>query len=178
MHVEVERRRIVDDRLGRRGIDWDGHRLEIARALLHEPEIPNNTGNIGRTCIATGCGLHLIHPLGFSTDEKACRRAGLDYWEHVDPVVHDSFAAFEAELPRLGVPFFMTVEGPGNLFEMEIPDEAVFVFGSESKGLPPAVRDRYRDRLVRLPIVDPRVRSLNLSTAVGVTLYEALRRRR
>lgn len=116
-------------------------------------------------------------PLGFHLGERWLRRAGLDYWKHVAPRLHDSFAAFEAEMPRLGVPFFMTVEGPGNLFEMEIPDEAVFVFGSESKGLPPAVRDRYRDRLAHLPIVDPRARSLNLSTAVGITLYEALRRR-
>ncbi len=150
----------------------------MLHVVLVEPEIPWNTGNAGRTCLAAGAKLHLVKPLGFHLGERWLRRAGLDYWEHVDPQLHESSAAFEAELPRLGVPFFMTVEGSGNLFEMEIPDEAVFVFGSESKGLPPGVRDRYRDRLVRLPIVDPRVRSLNLSTAVGITLYEALRRRR
>ena len=150
----------------------------MLHVVLVEPEIPWNTGNAGRTCLAAGAKLHLVKPLGFHLGERWLRRAGLDYWEHVEPVVHDSFAAFEALLPKLGVPFFMTAEGPGNLYEMEIPDEAVFVFGSESKGLPPAARERYRDRLVRLPIVDPRARSLNLSTAVGITLYEALRRRR
>jgi tRNA (cytidine/uridine-2'-O-)-methyltransferase len=118
-----------------------------------------------------------VKPLGFHLGERRLRRAGLDYWAHVDPVLHDSFAAFERELPRLGVPFFMTVEGPGNLFEIEIPEDAAFLFGSEGRGLPHEVRERYRDRLVRLPIVDPRVRSLNLSTAVGVMLYEAPRRR-
>lgn len=150
----------------------------MLHVVLVEPEIPWNTGNAGRTCLAAGAKLHLVKPLGFHLGERWLRRAGLDYWEHVDPRLHESFAAFETELPRLGVPFFMTVEGPGNLFEMEIPDEAVFVFGSESKGLPAHARERYRDRLLRLPIVDPRVRSLNLSTAVGITLYEALRRRR
>jgi tRNA (cytidine/uridine-2'-O-)-methyltransferase len=150
----------------------------MLHVVLVEPLIPWNTGNAGRTCLAAGAKLHLVRSLGFHLGERWLRRAGLDYWEHVDPVVHDSFEAFEAELPGLGVPFFMTVEGSGNLFDMEIPDEAVFVFGSESKGLPPAVRERHRGRLVRLPIVDPRARSLNLSTAVGITLYEALRRRR
>ncbi|HEX5138060.1 MAG TPA: tRNA (cytidine(34)-2'-O)-methyltransferase [Planctomycetota bacterium] len=150
----------------------------MLHVVLVEPEIPWNTGNAGRTCLAAGAKLHLVRPLGFHLGERWLRRAGLDYWEHVDPVVHDSFAAFEAELPRLGVPFFMSVEGPQNLFDLEIPDEAVFVFGSEGKGLAPEVRERYGDRLTRLPIVEPRARSLNLSTAVGVTIYEALRRRR
>jgi tRNA (cytidine/uridine-2'-O-)-methyltransferase len=150
----------------------------MLHVVLVEPEIPWNTGNAGRTCLAAGARLHLVRPLGFHLGERWLRRAGLDYWEHVDPVVHGSFAELEAELPTLGVPFFMTVEGPGNLYDMEIPDEAVFVLGNESRGLPPAVRERYRDRLARLPIVDPRARSLNVSTAVGITLYEALRRRR
>jgi len=149
----------------------------MLHVVLVEPEIPWNTGNAGRTCLAAGARLHLVKPLGFHLGERWLRRAGLDYWKHVEPRLHESFAAFEAELPSLGVPFFMTVEGPGNLFDMEIPDEAVFIFGSEGRGLPPAVREKYRERLVRLPIVDPRARSLNLSTAVGITLYEAMRRR-
>jgi len=149
----------------------------MLHVVLVEPEIPWNTGNAGRTCLAAGARLHLVKPLGFHLGERWLRRAGLDYWKHVEPRLHESFAAFEAELPSLGVPFFMTVEGPGNLYEMEIPDEAVFIFGSEGRGLPPAVREKYRERLVRLPIVDPRARSLNLSTAVGITLYEAMRRR-
>ncbi|MFI5402494.1 MAG: tRNA (cytidine(34)-2'-O)-methyltransferase [Planctomycetota bacterium] len=149
----------------------------MLHVVLVEPEIPWNTGNAGRTCLAAGAKLHVVKPLGFHLGERWLRRAGLDYWEHVEPRLHESFAAFEAELPRLGVPFFMTADGAGNLYEMEIPDEAVFVFGSESRGLRGHVRDRYHDRLVRLPVVDSRVRSLNLSTAVGVTVYEALRRR-
>ncbi len=149
----------------------------MLHVVLVEPEIPWNTGNAGRTCLAAGAKLHLVKPLGFHLGERWLRRAGLDYWEHVEPRLHESFAAFEALLPRLGVPFFMTADGPWNLYEMEIPDEAVFVFGSESRGLSGQVRDRYHDRLVRLPIVDPRARSLNLSTAVGITVYEALRRR-
>jgi tRNA (cytidine/uridine-2'-O-)-methyltransferase len=150
----------------------------LLHVVLVEPEIPWNTGNAGRTCLAAGAKLHLVRPLGFHLGERWLRRAGLDYWAHVDPVIHDSFAAFEAELPRLGPPFFLTVEGPGNLFEVGIPEDAVFVFGSESRGLPEGVRERYADRLVRIPILDPRVRSLNLSTAVGITLFEALRRGR
>jgi tRNA (cytidine/uridine-2'-O-)-methyltransferase len=150
----------------------------LLHVVLVEPEIPWNTGNAGRTCLAAGAKLHLVKPLGFHLGERWLRRAGLDYWEHVEPVVHDSFAAFEALLPSLGVPFFMSADGPGNLFEMAIPDEAVFVFGNESRGLRGHVRDRYADRLVRLPIVGTRVRSLNLSTAVGITVYEAMRRRR
>jgi tRNA (cytidine/uridine-2'-O-)-methyltransferase len=149
----------------------------MLHVVLVEPRIPWNTGNAGRTCLAAGARLHLVRPLGFHLGERWVRRAGLDYWEHVAPVVHDSFAAFEALLPTLGAPFFMSAEGPASLFGTAIPADAVFVFGSESTGLPPAARERYPDRLVHLPIVDPRVRSLNLSTAVGITLYEALRRR-
>jgi tRNA (cytidine/uridine-2'-O-)-methyltransferase len=150
----------------------------MLHVVLVEPEIPWNTGNAGRTCLAAGARLHLVKPLGFHLGERWLRRAGLDYWEHVEPVVHDSFEAFEVVLPGLGLPFFMSADGPGNLFEMEIPPDAVFVFGSESRGFRGHVRDRYFDRLVRLPIADARVRSLNLSTAVGIAVYEALRRRR
>jgi tRNA (cytidine/uridine-2'-O-)-methyltransferase len=138
----------------------------MLHVVLVAPEIPWNTGNAGRTCLAAQARLHLVRPLGFHLTDRWLRRAGLDYWEHVDPVVHDSLEAFEAS------------EGPGNLYDMEIPDEAVFVFGSESTGLPPTLRERYKDRLTHLPILDPRARSLNLSTAVGITVYEALRRRR
>jgi len=149
----------------------------VLHVVLVEPEIPWNAGNAGRTCLAAGARLHLVRPLGFSLAERRVRRAGLDYWEHVDPVVHESFAAFEAELPRLGAPLFLSAEGRESIFDAEIANDAVFVFGGEGNGLAPAVRERYRDRLVRLPMLDPRVRSLNVSTAVGIVLYEALRRR-
>ncbi|MHC4547322.1 MAG: tRNA (cytidine(34)-2'-O)-methyltransferase [Planctomycetota bacterium] len=144
--------------------------------VLVEPEIAWNTGNAGRTCLAVGAQLHLVRPLGFALDEKQVRRAGLDYWEHVRPVVHESFAAFEAVLPDLGEPFFLCAEAERSLFDVPLPGDAVFVFGKESVGLAPAIRERYRPHQVRLPRRDARVRSLNVSTAVGIVLYEALRR--
>jgi tRNA (cytidine/uridine-2'-O-)-methyltransferase len=144
---------------------------------LVEPEIAWNTGNAGRTCLAAGAQLHLVEPLGFSLANKQVRRAGLDYWEHVAPVVHESFPAFEAALAALGAPFLLSAEADRSFYEVAIPRDAVFIFGKESVGLPRSIRARYRDRLVSLPVRDPRVRSLNVSTAVGVVLYEALRRR-
>ena len=144
--------------------------------VLVEPEIPWNTGNAGRTCLAAGAQLHLVRPLGFRLHERDLRRAGLDYWEHVRPVVHDSFAAFERQLPELGPPLFLTADGSRTLYEVEIPGDAVFVFGGESTGLDARIRERYAERCVRLPIRGERVRSLNVSTAVGVVLYEAVRR--
>lgn len=151
-----------------------GSMLHIA---LVEPEIAWNTGNVGRTCLATGARLHLVAPLGFSLDEKRVRRAGVDYWKHVDPVLHADFDAFETALPALGAAWFFSADAERTLYEVEIADPAVLVFGKESVGFSPAIRERYRDRLVRLPMPDDRVRSLNLSTCVGIAAYEALRRR-
>ena len=149
----------------------------MLHVALIEPEIAWNTGNLGRTCLAAGARLHLVEPLGFSLDEKQVRRAGLDYWKHVDPVVHGSFEAFERVLPDLGEAWFFSADADRTLYEVEIGDPAVFVFGKESVGFSAAIRERYRDRMVRLPVLDDRVRSLNLSTAAGIALYEALRRR-
>jgi tRNA (cytidine/uridine-2'-O-)-methyltransferase len=148
----------------------------VHHIALVEPEIAWNTGNAGRTCLAAGAQLHLVEPLGFSLSEKQVRRAGLDYWEFVAPVVHASLEAFEAALPALGTPFLLSAEAERSLFDVAIPEDAVFIFGRESVGLPASLRARYADRLVSLPVRDPRVRSLNLSTAVGVVAYEALRR--
>ena len=143
--------------------------------LIH-PEIPWNTGNAGRTCLAAGAQLHLVRPLGFSREERRVRRAGVTYWEHVRPVVHDSLAAFEEALPGLGEPLLLSAEADRTLYEVAIPDNAVFIFGRESDGLPADMRERYSDRLVRLPMQSNQVRSLNVSTAVGIVLYEALSR--
>ena len=140
-----------------------------------EPEIPWNTGNAGRTCLAAGAQLHLVGPFGFSLDEKQVRRAGVDYWEHVSPVVHDDLAAFESKLPALGEPFFFSAEAERTLYQVEIPANAVFLFGRESVGFDASLRARYRDRLVRIPQFDERVRSINVSTCVGIALYEAIR---
>jgi tRNA (cytidine/uridine-2'-O-)-methyltransferase len=144
---------------------------------LVEPEIHWNTGNAGRTCLAAGAQLHLVEPLGFSLDEKEVRRAGLDYWPQVDPRVWPSWAAFEKRLPELGEPFFFSAEAERDYWSAIYPERSVLVFGRESVGLPPEIRQRYRDRLLKIPMLDPELRSLNLSTSVAVVLYEVLRQR-
>ena len=141
--------------------------------VLHEPEIPNNTGNIGRTCIATGCALHLIRPLAFDTSEKACRRAGLDYWPRLQPREHDSFDAYLAREapPRL---WFFTTKAAAPLWHANLQPGDHLVFGKETRGLPDALLARFPDRAVVLPMV-PHERSLNLATAVCAAVDEGLR---
>lgn len=143
--------------------------------VLVEPEIHWNTGNAGRSCLAAGAQLHLVEPLGFSLDEREVRRAGLDYWERVKPRVWPGWDALEAALPQLGEPYFASPDAGPDLWQVRYPERTVLVFGRESVGLPAAVRERYADRLVRLPMRDPDLRSVNLSTCVGVLLYEVLR---
>lgn len=145
--------------------------------VLVEPEIHWNTGNAGRTCLAAGARLHLVEPLGFSLGEREVRRAGLDYWPRVDPRVWPSWAAFEERMPELGEPFFFSAEATRDFWSVAYPENAVLVFGRESVGLPREVRERYRERLVKIPILDPEIRSLNLSTSVALALYEVLRQR-
>jgi len=148
-------------------------------ALVH-PEIHWNTGNAGRTCLATGAKLHLIEPLGFSLDEKQVRRAGLDYWEHVDLQVWPGWDAFERELPRLGEPYFFSTKATRQLWDapLGVAKDVVLVFGRETGGLPPDLHARFVERFVRMPILSPHVRSLNLSTAVALGVYEVLRQQR
>ena len=144
---------------------------------LIEPEIAWNTGNAGRSCLAFGAKLHLVGPLGFSLDEKRVRRAGLDYWKHVDPVVHDNWEEYAAQAAALPPAYYLSADAPRTLDEIEFAPSNTFVFGKESVGLDPELRERMSDRLVRLPIHDDRIRSLNVSTCVGIVLYEAWRRR-
>lgn len=148
--------------------------------VLVHPEIHWNTGNAGRTCLAAGATLHLIEPLGFSLEERQVKRAGLDYWEHVDLRVWPSWDAFEAELPALGAPFFFSTKAQTEFWDAPLgePDDVVLVFGRETAGLPADLHERYADRFISMPILSPRVRSLNLSTTVGIAVYEVLRRRR
>ena len=148
--------------------------------VLVHPEIHWNTGNAGRTCLAAGAMLHLIRPLGFSLQERQVKRAGLDYWEHVDPRVWPDWDAFENELPILGHPYFFSAKAKRLLWDEPLgaPADVVLIFGGETAGLPPELHERYGDRFVRMPILSPRVRSLNLSTAVAIALYEVLRQRR
>ncbi len=143
--------------------------------VLVEPEIHWNTGNVGRTCLAAGAQLHLVEPLGFSLDEKQVRRAGLDYWEHVQPRLWPRFEALEQQLPALGEPFFFCPGTEATLWDVRFPETTVLLFGRESEGFAPAIRRRYRERLVDIPMSDARVRALNLSTCVGIAIYEVLR---
>jgi tRNA (cytidine/uridine-2'-O-)-methyltransferase len=148
--------------------------------VLVHPEIHWNTGNAGRTCLAAGATLHLIEPLGFSLDERQVKRAGLDYWEYVDLRVWPDWDSFDAQLPTLGEPYFFSTKATRVLWDVPLARSAdlVLVFGRETGGLPHDLHERYRDRFVTLPMVSPRVRSLNLSTSVGIAVYEVLRQRR
>ncbi|HKH46960.1 MAG TPA: tRNA (cytidine(34)-2'-O)-methyltransferase [Thermoanaerobaculia bacterium] len=146
--------------------------------VLVEPEIHWNTGNAGRTCLAAGARLHLVEPLGFSLDEREVRRAGLDYWPRVDLRVWPSWEEIEGRLPEMGEPFFFSSEASQTFWDVAYPRRSVLVFGRESAGLPPEIRERWRDRLVSIPMLDPGLRSLNLSTSVALALYEILRQRR
>src|SRR5688572_1723600 len=147
--------------------------------VLVHPEIHWNTGNAGRTCLAAGATLHLIEPLGFSLDERQVRRAGLDYWEHVDLRVWTDWATFERELPGFGAPWFFSTRAAQLLWDAPLADDedVVLVFGRETGGLPADLHARFAHRFVRMPIASPRVRSLNLSTSVGIAVYEVLRQR-
>lgn len=148
--------------------------------VLVNPEIHWNTGNAGRTCLAAGATLHLVEPLGFSLDARQVKRAGLDYWEHVGVRVWAGWDAFERELPSLGTPFFLSTKGSRVLWDARFDeaDDVVLIFGRETEGLPADLHQRFADRLFGLPMQSPLVRSLNLSTAVGIAVYEVLRQRR
>jgi tRNA (cytidine/uridine-2'-O-)-methyltransferase len=146
--------------------------------VLVHPEIAWNTGNAGRTCLAAAAQLHLVRPLGFSLDEREVRRSGLDYWPRVRPVLWQDWATFEAALPGLGEPFLFSAEAPRELWDVTFPPRSVLVFGRESGGLPDQVRARFPDRLTCIPMADTKMRSLNLSTAVAIALYEVLRQHR
>jgi tRNA (cytidine/uridine-2'-O-)-methyltransferase len=142
--------------------------------VLVEPEIPPNTGSIGRLCVATDTPLHLIEPLGFVIDDKHLRRAGLDYWPHVQLHVHCNWAAFEAARPPGRLVCF-AARAPRSYLDVRYRPDDLLVFGGESRGLPPAIREAHAENLVGIPIDSPHVRSLNLANAVAIALYEARR---
>ena len=148
--------------------------------VLVNPEIHWNTGNAGRSCLAAGAALHLVRPLGFSLDDREVKRAGLDYWEHVDLRIWDTWQDIERALPTLGEPYFFSTRGQRAIWDAPLAGTAdvVLVFGSETGGLPAHIHRNFGDRMLQMPILSPHVRSLNLSTAVGVALYEVLRQRR
>ncbi len=143
--------------------------------VLHEPEIPQNTGNIARTCAATGAALHLIRPLGFAIDDKKLKRAGLDYWHHLDITYYDGLDDFFLQHPDARV-YYFTTKAPHVYTEIEYPNEVFLMFGKETKGLPESLLQQHPDTCVRLPMREG-LRSLNLSNTVAVAVYEVLRQR-
>jgi tRNA (cytidine/uridine-2'-O-)-methyltransferase len=143
--------------------------------VLVEPEIPPNTGNVARLCAATGCALHLVEPLGFRIDDRALKRAGLDYWDALGVVIHPSLDAF---LGAFGVErlWLFSTRAPRRYTDAEFARGDALVFGKETAGLPQALLDAHPDRALRIPMRGNAVRSINLSTAVGVATYAALAR--
>ena len=141
--------------------------------VLVEPEIPQNCGNIARTCAATGCRLHLIHPLGFDTSEKAVRRAGLDYWSLVEVREYENLADFFAE-NKVEQMWCLSTKAPRCYTEAAYEDECYLFFGKETKGLPEDFLEQNRQCCVKIPM-RAEARSLNLSNAVAITVFEALR---
>ena len=146
----------------------------MLHVALWEPEIPPNTGNVARLCAATDTRLHLIGRLGFRLDDRSLKRAGCDYWPSVDVRIHAAMSDLYAELPEGRV---WVVETPGErtYTQADFAEGDCLLFGSESRGLPEEVRERHADRLIGIPMPTGKVRSLNLATAVGIVLYEALR---
>jgi tRNA (cytidine/uridine-2'-O-)-methyltransferase len=142
--------------------------------VLVAPEIPQNTGSIGRLCVASGSTLHLIDPLGFTIDDRHLRRAGLDYWRHVRMVRHASWEAFTSARPP-GRLLCFSARAPRSYTTLRYREDDLLVFGSESRGLPPAIRGAHVDATFGIPLAREQVRSLNLATAVAIVLYEALR---
>ena len=141
--------------------------------VLHEPEIPQNTGNIARTCAATGAALHLIRPLGFAIDDRKLKRAGLDYWHQLDITYYDGLDDFYAKNPEAEVYYFST-KAPHLYTQIEYPNPVFIMFGKETKGLPEELLHSNPDRCVRLPMREG-LRSLNLSNSVAIAVYEILR---
>jgi tRNA (cytidine/uridine-2'-O-)-methyltransferase len=141
--------------------------------VLVEPEIPANTGNISRTCAATGTILHLVRPLGFDTDDRTLKRAGLDYWHSVHIEYHDSFDEVLAKYPQ-GRFFYASTKASKLYSQFEYQDGDFFVFGKETKGLPQELIDANMDTCIKMPMTD-KVRSLNLSNSAAIIVYEALR---
>lgn len=154
-----------------------GRRDDMIHIVLVEPEIPQNTGNIARTCAATGSRLHLIEPLGFKLEDRYLKRAGLDYWHMVNVEVHSDLGSFMAKWQ--GYPFYYASTKAGrNYAEVQYPSESdVFlVFGKESRGLPENLLSRVYDHCIRIPMIEE-ARSLNLSNSVAIVTYEVLRQR-
>ncbi|MCM1568991.1 MAG: tRNA (cytidine(34)-2'-O)-methyltransferase [Roseburia sp.] len=141
--------------------------------VLHQPEIPANTGNIGRTCVATGTGLHLIEPLGFRLNEKEIKRAGMDYWQQLEVTRYVNFARFQEEHPGVKL-WLSTTKATRSYTEVSYGPNDYIMFGKESAGIPEEILVEHEEDCIRIPML-PGIRSLNLSNSVAIVLYEALR---
>ena len=147
--------------------------MGVLNIVLHEPEIPANTGNIGRTCVATGTRLHLIEPLGFRLNEKAIKRAGMDYWEHLDVTRYLDYEDFLKKNPGAKI-YYATTKAPQTYTDVHYEDDCFIMFGKESAGIPEEILVEHPEECVRIPMIGE-TRSLNLSNSVAIVLYEALR---
>ncbi len=146
--------------------------MAIINIVMVEPEIPQNTGNVARTCAATGARLHLVGPMGFKIDDKKLKRAGLDYWQYLDITYYDNIDEFFQK--NQGEFYYFTTKALHNHSDIEYPDNCYLLFGKETKGLPEELLLKNRDRCVRIPMIED-ARSLNLSNSVAIGVYEVLR---
>ncbi len=147
--------------------------VEMINIVLHEPEMPANTGNIGRTCVATGARLHLIEPLGFQINDKMLKRAGLDYWDKLDVTIYDDYQDFLNRNPGAKI-YMATTKAPQTYTEVHYEPDCYIMFGKESAGIPEDILVEHQDTAVRIPMIGD-IRSLNLGNSVAIVLYEALR---
>ena len=146
--------------------------MPVINIVMVEPEIPQNTGNVARTCAATGARLHLVGPMGFKIDDKKLKRAGLDYWQYLDITYYDSLDEFF--LKNQGQFYYFTTKARNVYSEVEYPDNCYLFFGKETKGLPEELLLKNKENCVRLPMIE-KARSLNLSNTVAIATYEVLR---
>lgn len=147
---------------------------EVLNIVLYQPEIPQNTGNIGRTCVLVNAKLHLIKPLGFDIDEKKVRRAGLDYWKNVNYEIHESFEELIEKYPEARI-FLATTKATKFYTDAKFEKGDFIVFGRESSGLPEEIMETYTETSIKIPMIDSTTRSLNLSNTASIIAYEALR---
>ncbi len=142
--------------------------------VLFEPEIPNNTGNIGRLALASGSNLHLVKPFGFEINDTRLKRAGLDYWQHLSVTMYDSIEDFFIKNQNKNM-VFLSSHGAKNHWSIDFEDDMFLIFGKESVGLPKHIIETHSDKLFKIPLYSEHVRSLNLANAVGIVLYEGLK---
>ena len=142
--------------------------------VLIEPEIPNNTGNIGRLSLASGCNLHLVKPFGFEIDDSRVKRAGLDYWKHINLFIYDDISDFFKKNTNAKMAF-LSSHGTQDYWDIEYQKDLFLVFGKESKGLPKKITETNHEKLYKIPLFSEHIRSINIANAVSITVYEGVR---